>query len=73
VFDIGEKMPVMLVAEWRPFCHSFELIFCGAELPYAHYAVMVNGDEGPVWDRFYIKAVRTLAAFPDSKMVSGRD
>ena len=73
MLDFGEKMHVMLAADWCPFRRSFEPIFNGTESPYVHYAVKVNEDASPLWDRFYIKAVPALAFLQDSKMMARRD
>ncbi|MGI0005664.1 MAG: thioredoxin domain-containing protein [Nitrososphaera sp.] len=70
MLDFGEKMLVMLVADWCPFSRSFEPIFDGTDSPYVHYAVKVNEDASPLWDRFYIKAVPALAFLQDGKMIA---
>ena len=48
MLDFGEKMHVMLAADWCPFRRSFEPIFNGTESPYVHYAVKVNEDASPL-------------------------
>ncbi|MGI0020275.1 MAG: thioredoxin family protein [Nitrososphaera sp.] len=73
VLASGEKALVMFTADWCPFCRRFESIFDGAKSPYVHYAVKVNEDESPLWDRFDIKAVPTLAAFRNGQMVARRE
>ena len=73
MLDFGEQMLVMVAADWCSFRRSFKPLFVRTESPYSHYAVKVNEDASPLWDRFYIKADPALACLRDSKMRARRD
>lgn len=66
---------VAFLADWCPFCRSFEPEFAALEanpsFRIAH--VDVTSEESPLWDDFKIEVVPTVALFRDGALVWRRD
>lgn len=55
----------MFYSDWYPFCKRFRLAFNCAKSKYRKLSALVNEDENPLWDRFWINAVPIAIAFDD--------
>jgi thioredoxin 1 len=66
---------VGFLAEWCPFCRSFEPKFEGlAGTTPAHLAIAdVTDEESPLWERFSVEVVPTVIVFRDGEATFRRD
>ena len=77
LFSSGNKVLVMFYADWCPFCQRFRPVFESAtkseSASLKTYAMKLNDDDNPLWERFSINAVPTIIAFVKGNIVSRRD
>jgi thiol-disulfide isomerase/thioredoxin len=66
---------VAFLADWCPFCRTFAPRFQSLEGagPYSLAVADLTDEEGPLWDRFEIGVVPTVAVFRDGVLAFRRD
>ncbi len=71
VLERDSPLVVLFEAEWCPFCTSFSAVLNqrADKIPMPVLAVLLNDDDDPLWDRYSIEAVPTLAVFDGGEIV----
>ena len=74
VLNSEKKTLVLFYADWCPYCANFKPTFEGMDSSNIQKkAALVNEDENPLWDRFYIQAIPTMISFQNGKILTRRD
>lgn len=75
VLDAGAPTVVLFLASWCPFCQAFGPSFDrrAAESGGRFARVYLDEDDNPLWDRYGVQVVPTLAFFADGDLVGRKD
>ena len=74
ILSSKERTSVLFYAEWCPYCANFKPIYEETKSDkFQKKAALVNEDENPLWERFYIQAVPTVVVFENGKILARRD
>jgi|SRR3990170_1467603 len=75
VLRAPEPTVVLFWAGWCPFCQAFRPLFDAraAENNGRFAVVSLDDNENPLWDRFHVGVVPSLAFFRDGALVARRD
>ena len=75
VLHAEKPIVVLFDASWCPFCRAFRPIMesRSRDLPWPIVAVLLENDDDPLWDRYEIAVVPTLAVFESGRIVFRAD
>jgi thioredoxin 1 len=72
----GRKVVALFHATWCPFCRAFRPQFgelAGLAAGYAPLEVLMDDEDGPLWDAYQVTAVPTVLFFDDGRVTSRLD